>query len=230
MTQEQTVLWGRGSSTNVQKVIWACAELGLKPERRIVGGPHGGLDTPGMIAMNPNRAVPIWQEPGLVLWESQAILRHLARGGGQGRLYGRTEVEMARVDQWLDWFALVCWPPVRMIFLDVFRDGVHDFASPEVQSTQTRLETVLQIADAQVETHGYLAGPEFSLADIALAIGLNRLLGMPYDIAVPTGLVHWVGRLSKRPGFALALQDEPVMPGHPGIDLGQLRMRTLAGS
>ena len=35
-------LWGRGSSANVQKVMWALAELNLQFRHVIVGGPYGG--------------------------------------------------------------------------------------------------------------------------------------------------------------------------------------------
>ena len=47
-------VWGRRSSLNVQKVMWAIGELGLSrtPHRR-EADPFGGLDTAEFRAMNP---------------------------------------------------------------------------------------------------------------------------------------------------------------------------------
>ena len=76
-------LWGRVSSVNVQKVLWTLAELGLKYPRIDAGFTYGKTDTPEFAALNPNRRVPVWQEEGLTLWESHAIVRHLAARGQQ---------------------------------------------------------------------------------------------------------------------------------------------------
>lgn len=205
------VLWGRGSSTNVQKVIWTCAELGLSPERRIVGGPQGGTDAEAFGALNPNRTVPVWQEGQFVLWESQAIMRHLARV--HGRLYGRTEAERAHVDCQLDWFAAVFFPPIRMLFLEVYTNKTCAMSDPRAQQALGLLHRGLDLADARIAGTDHFAGDSFSLADIAVAIGLNRALGLPYDITISQGLNRWLDRQASRPGFALATADEPDLPG-----------------
>ena len=49
---------GRATSSNVQKVLWACGELGLPFEREDLGGPFGGNDNPEYRALNPNGKVP----------------------------------------------------------------------------------------------------------------------------------------------------------------------------
>src|SRR3546814_16879309 len=77
-------IWGRASSVNVQKVLWAADELGLAYERIDVGGPYGGNDTPEYRALNPNGVVPTLRDSAgpdgrpLVIWDSHAILRYLA--------------------------------------------------------------------------------------------------------------------------------------------------------
>ena len=71
-------LHGRANSSNVQKVLWCCAELGLAYQRTDVGGAFGGTDTPEYGAMNPNRLVPTIDDDGFVLWESNTIVRYLA--------------------------------------------------------------------------------------------------------------------------------------------------------
>lgn len=55
------LLWGRASSANVQKTLWALEELGLPYVHKPVGGAAGGLDEPRYRAMNPNGLVPTLQ-------------------------------------------------------------------------------------------------------------------------------------------------------------------------
>ena len=77
-------VWGRTTSSNVQTVMWALAELGVSHERIDAGGPFGGLDTPEFAAMNPNRLVPVLRDQGEYIWESASIVRYLgARYGSK---------------------------------------------------------------------------------------------------------------------------------------------------
>ena len=209
---DHPILWGRGSSSNVQKVLWTCAELGICPDHRQLGGEFGGNDADWFLALNPNGTVPVWQEENFSLYESQAIMRHLARR--YGALYGSDEDTMARVDCWLDWFALVFWPPVRMLFLDVVRDKNLPADTPEAQDAMKQAAEFTQRAANRLEQSRYLAGSAFTLADISLAIGLNRMQGLALGIPVPDRLADWLREQRTRPGFVIATKDEPDLPGH----------------
>ena len=72
-------IWGRNTSANVQKVMWAVGEIGLPHERIDIGGPFGKNREPAYLAMNPNGLVPtLEEEDGFLLWESNSIVRYLA--------------------------------------------------------------------------------------------------------------------------------------------------------
>ena len=68
-------LWGRKNSVNVQKPMWLIGELGLEVDRKDVGGPFGGLDTPEYKALNPHQVIPTLQDDEVTVWESEAVLR-----------------------------------------------------------------------------------------------------------------------------------------------------------
>ena len=72
-------VWGRKTSSNVQTVMWAVAELGLEHERFDVGGAFGGTDTEEYLAMNPMGLVPAFKDGDLTLFESCAIVRYLGQ-------------------------------------------------------------------------------------------------------------------------------------------------------
>ena len=209
---EHPILWGRGSSSNVQKVLWTCAELNIRHDHRPLGGEFGGNDADWFLALNPNGTVPVWQEGKFALYESHAIMRHLARR--QGGLYGSDEHTTALVDCWLDWFALVFWPPVRMLFLDVVRDKNLSADGPAARDAIEKAAVSTRRAANRLEQSRYLAGSGFTLADIALAIGLNRMQGLALGIPVPDTLAGWLREQRARPGFAIATKSEPDLPGH----------------
>ena len=80
-------IWGRNTSINVQKVMWAIGELDLPHERIDVGGAFGRTKEPFYLAMNPNSLVPTLEEDdGFTLWESNSIVRYLAAKHGAGTL------------------------------------------------------------------------------------------------------------------------------------------------
>src|SRR5438094_5841383 len=93
-------LWGRVNSINVQKVLWALDELKVPYERSDAGLQFGVVNEPFYRRMNPNGRVPTIEDDGLVLWESNAIVRYLAAKHGAGTLWPsdpRQRVEAGRL-------------------------------------------------------------------------------------------------------------------------------------
>src|SRR6476660_10063520 len=96
-------IWGRNTSVNVQKVMWALGELGVPHERIDVGGSFGKHNEPAYLAMNPNGLVPTLEDDGFVLWESNAIVRYLCAKHSAGNLWPEDLQIRADADRWLDW-------------------------------------------------------------------------------------------------------------------------------
>lgn len=96
-------IWGRTDSSNVQKVLWCCGELGVPFERLDWGGKFGGNKDPEYTAMNPNGLVPTIKDGDFVLWESNSIMRYLNAKYGNGRLLPASPEAMANANRWMDW-------------------------------------------------------------------------------------------------------------------------------
>ena len=105
-------IWGRNTSSNVQKAMWAVGELGLKYERIDVGGAFGKNKEPPYLAMNPNGLVPTLQDGDFVLWESNSIVRYLAHEHGKGGLEPSDSKTRALANQWMDWQLSVVGPAI----------------------------------------------------------------------------------------------------------------------
>lgn len=199
-------LWGRLTSVNVQKAVWALDEAGLAYERIDAGGAHGVVSDPAYRAMNPNGLVPTLQEDGFILWESNAILRYLAaicpalalpedpRGRGH-------------VDQWLDWQATTFTPAMRDAFWQLYRSVEPDRAV--IASSLKKTEALAAILDAHLADRDYVVGDRFGIADIALGCAAHRWLNLPAERIERPALRRWYTRIAARPAAAQAL-GEPI--------------------
>ena len=83
-------IWGRTDSSNVQKVLWCCGELGLDFDRFDLGGKFGGNKEKAYLDKNPNGLVPTLEDGDFILWESNSIMRYLVDKHGRGRLLPST--------------------------------------------------------------------------------------------------------------------------------------------
>ncbi len=110
-------IWGRANSSNVRKVLWCAEELGLAYQRIDAGGAFGVVDDPSYRAMNPNGRVPLIEDDGFVLWESNAIVRYLVARHGQGTPWWPDDPrQRASADRWMDWMTSTVAAPFRDVF------------------------------------------------------------------------------------------------------------------
>ncbi len=111
-------IWGRNTSSNVQKVMWAVAEIGLPHERIDIGGPFGKNREAEYLAMNPNGLVPtLEEEDGFLLWESNSIVRYLAAKHRAEVLEPADLRARAWASAWMDWQLSVFAPAHLRVFL-----------------------------------------------------------------------------------------------------------------
>ncbi|SFI53223.1 glutathione S-transferase [Methylobacterium brachiatum] len=199
-------LWGRLTSVNVQKAVWALDEAGLAYERIDAGGAHGVVDDPVYRAKNPNGLVPTLEEDGFVLWESNAILRYVAAMAPSLAPPADPRTR-AHIEQWLDWQATSFTPAMRDAFWQLYRSANPDRAV--IDASVKRTEAFAAILDAHLTGRDYAVGDGFSIADIALGCAAHRWLNLPAERIERPALRRWYDRLAARPGAARAL-GEPI--------------------
>ncbi|WP_300303698.1 glutathione S-transferase family protein [Ferrovibrio sp.] len=195
-------IWGRGSSVNVQKVLWAAEELGLAYEHVPLGGPFGGLDSPAYRAMNPNGLVPTLQDSdGSLHWESNAIVRYLAGRYGAGTLWPADPVARSEADRWMDWLPTTLGEPMRVLFWGFVRDPVHADLNA-MTAAESRLAELWGRVDAHLANQPFLGGDRLTMGDIPLGCHVQRWLRFPITRPDLPHLLAWHGRLATRPGYA----------------------------
>lgn len=198
---ETVTLWGRATSANVQKVIWALEELAVPYERIDVGGKHGGLDDPAFVAMNPNRLIPVLRDGDLVLWESHAIVRYLAARYGAGSLWPEDARQRAVVDQWTDWTATTFQPAWLDVFWRLVRTAPSQRDEEAIAAAVDNTVAALTMIDATLEDKPYLAGERLTYADIVAGTALYRWYDMEITRPDLPNVAAWYGRLKERSAF-----------------------------
>ena len=196
-------IYGRSDSSNVQAVMWCVAELGLEHVRHDIGHRFGGTNTKAFIDMNPNQTVPVLRDgAGLTLWESGAILRHLANQYGDERFWPRAANLRANVDKWAEWSKVsVAINFTIPIFWAVVRTPKKQQNSDLINVAIKALEVKLSIADYQLGKHRYLAGDAFTLADIQLGHILYRYFDIDIERKKLPNLSLYYEKLCERPMY-----------------------------
>ena len=192
---------GRNNSSNVQKVMWAVGELGLKHERVDVGGAFGGNKEAAYLAMNPNGLVPTIDDDGFVLWESNAIVRYLAARHGAGRLEPADPQARARANQWMDWQIAVVSPAIFGAFWGLIRTPPEKRDAAAIKASQEKTEAALKMFDDWLAKNAWAAGAAFSMGDIPLGIMAYRFWQLvPAHEPLPN-LKRWYDAIAARPAF-----------------------------
>lgn len=192
------VLWGRPSSVNVQKVMWALDEYGLGYGHKIVGGIYGGTDSPEFRALSPVPRVPVLQVGATGIWESHAILRHLARTRPEHPLSAAPDV----ADPWLDYGTSSFQPAFLGLFWQMVRTLPADRSEAAIAQARKGLTEALAVLERRLSEVPYLAGAGLTIADIGVGAPFHRLADIAPDLlAGQPALAQWMDRLRARPGW-----------------------------
>lgn len=194
-------IWGRLNSINVQKVLWALAEIN-EPFHRIDAGMHFGVNnTPAFLAMNPNGLVPLLKEGDFVLWESHAILRYLARRDPSGVLLPSDPQQAAHADQWLEWYTSTAWESMKPVFRNLVRTPPDKRDMAAVEQGVASLSANMRLLDQHLSHHAYVAGNRFSMGDIPLALIAHRWYLLDIERTNAPAVADWYRRVADRPAF-----------------------------
>src|SRR5215475_8295819 len=155
-------IWGRNTSSNVQKVMWAIGEMQLPHERIDVGGAFGKNNEAPYLAMNPNGLVPtLEEEDGFTLWESNSIVRYLA-AKHQSRVLEPADLKTrALAHKWMDWQLSVMGPAITPVFWGLIRTPPEKRDANAIAAGKEKTITAAKMMDAQLGKTKFMAGDEF---------------------------------------------------------------------
>jgi glutathione S-transferase len=194
-------IWGRNTSINVQKVMWAIGELGIAHERIDIGGPFGKNNEAAYLAMNPNGLVPTLEEDGFLLWESNSIVRYLAAKFGTGKLEPADLQTRASASRWMDWQLSVCAPTIHPLFWGLIRTPPEKRDMAAISNAKEKMAGVMTILDAQLGKSAFVAGDAFCMGDIPVGLIAYRYRRLVPDRPAFANLERWFADIDQRAAF-----------------------------
>jgi glutathione S-transferase len=185
------------------RVRWALEEAGLSYEERLITQDH--KVTPAYRQEQPFGQVPVYEEDGLTLFETGAIVLHVAE---------RSEVLMPRdregralTQTWLFAALNSVEPSIQnLAVIDLFcakEPWAQQRRAAVVQMVETRLRDVA----ARLEGRDYLVANRFTAADLMMVTVLRILRHTDLVRARPP-LHAYQQRCEDRPAFRKALADQ----------------------
>lgn len=199
-------IWGTRTQGSPRRLAIFLEEKGLSIPFVPVDLQAGEHRTPSFLARNPMALVPVLElDDGRCLSETISIARYLEDLFPDPPFLGRDPFERARLDMWARQVELGFYMAVRAFF----RHGspaareLEPVQIPEWAALARRqAEEALRVLDGQLAVHPYVAGPEFSWADITVATTLEGTARAGF--AIPADCRHverWFGVCGQRPSL-----------------------------
>jgi glutathione S-transferase len=193
-------------SPNCRKVRAVAYELGIRFDHVPVDLLHGGSRTPAFLALNPNGRVPVLEDGDLILWESTAIMHHLARGSALVPTAPRPASEMHR---WIAWQLAHLGPAMSKVAFERIVKPLLKLGEPDrarIAEGTAEFDGLTAILDGALGDREYVAGP-LSLADFALAAHFSLAGAAGLDVARHRRVDSWLARVCARDSMKRVLAE-----------------------
>jgi len=191
-------IWGRLSSINVRKVVWAAQETGVPFNRTDAGLAYGVVKTFDYLRLNPNAQVPTLQDGELVLWESNVIVRYLCARYAPA-LYPQELAQRFDAERWMDWQQTSLNGAGSPAFIQWFRIPPEQRDQSVINKSVAAMTPLLLLLDQHLSQRAYMGGDSFGMADIPVACDVHRWFGLPQTRPEFPNLERWYSQILARP-------------------------------
>ena len=196
MSQKAIKLFGFPLSGHSHRVELMLSLLGLPSEFVLVDLTKGAHKHPEFLAMNPFGQVPVIDDNGTVLADSNAILVYLAQKYGEVHWLPSDAAGAAAVQRWL---SIAAGPlaagPARARLITVFG------APYNAEEVIANAHALLKVIEAELSGRQYLVGEQPSIADVASYSYIAHAPEGNVSLADYPNLRAWLARIEALPHF-----------------------------
>jgi glutathione S-transferase len=197
-------LYHHPQSANARRAVMAALHLDAQVELVFVDLAKGAQRAPEYLAKNPNGKVPVLDDDGFLLWESNAIMQYLADKTPGQTLYPADLRARADVNRWLFWSAHHFTPAVSVLGWENMVKKMIGAGDPDPTAVK-RGEALVTDAGAVLDAHlagkTWVLGDRFTLADYALAAPLMAIGPAKLPVRGFAHLMEWFGRVQGLPAW-----------------------------
>lgn len=199
---------------NGKKISIALEEMGLEYQTHVINITKDEQFDPAFLKISPNNKIPaiVDNDTGVSLMESGAILFYLATK--TGKFLPSDPGDYWTAMEWLNWQMGGFGPMLGQAnhFLH-FNPGKSDYAEHRYGEEAKRLYVVL---DKQLESRKFVAGDDYSIADMAIWPWSARWQWQNIDMDTLPNIKRWYREIAARPavqkGYSVPVEAEIPMP------------------
>jgi len=195
-------IYGRANSINVRKVLWACAELDMTYEREDWGRGFRSTAEPEFQALSHFSIIPVIDDDGFILRESNVIVRYLLTKHGREDLFPAQGPRRFEIEAWMDWCSSELYAAIKPVFQGiVFK--LPQFDDPKIiaDGIEAWVAQTKRIEAHFADGHSYAVRNDFTAADIILGLNVNRWFATPFEKPEFPLIAAYYERLKDRPAF-----------------------------
>ena len=193
----------------------ALEEIGSPFALRLVDRAHGEHKSAAYLALNPNGLIPVLVDGDLVLYETSAVLMHLADTHPEaGLLPTLATPERAHAYKWLAWLGGTVHAALIIYFYpERWSDGAAGAAVVKAHA-EAKVGAMLEQIDVQLARHAglWLLGDDYSAADIYAFVLCRWTRGFARPARSLPHIGPWLDRMLARPAVQRAFATEKLAP------------------
>ncbi|TFW26269.1 glutathione S-transferase family protein [Massilia arenosa] len=196
-------LYQHPMSTNARRVTLAAAHVGV-PLELVEVNLMSEEARRRLEELNPNSKVPVLEDDGFVLWESNAIIQYLCEKRGGHPAYPAGLRERADVNRWLFWGAQHWAPAVSTLAWETFFKGALGIGAADpamVAKGEAEVARFAAVLDTHLAGRTWVCGDGVTLADLALAAPLMYKDQARLPLASHAHLLAWFARVQQLPAW-----------------------------
>lgn len=138
------------------------------------------------------------QDDGVVIWESNVIVRYLAAKYGVVRLWPEALAARAVADQWMDWQVATLLPNLTIVFWGLVRTPSEQRDLAAIDAATKTLGRSFAALDPHLADRPYVTGPRLTMGDILVGAACYRYFALPIERPALPRLEAWYEALRDR--------------------------------
>jgi glutathione S-transferase len=191
------------------KVIALKNHLGIECEMQLVDLSKGVQFTPKYIAMNPNSKMPVLEDDGFVLWESNAILLYLASKKPHSGLWPTDPMDQADVVRWLAWeSAHFDAESCGMVGFEKISKGVLGLGAADpafIARGEANFARFAAVLNESLKGRKWLTGDQLTIADFSVGAWVPAAERLQLPVGKFSEIARWYDALASLPAWRASM-------------------------
>jgi glutathione S-transferase len=192
------------ASPRAFKVLAFAEHSGIAYEFVMVDLSKGAQRTPEFTALNLNQRMPVLEEDGWSLWESNAIVQYLATRKPELGFLPKDERGRADVSRWMFWESAHWDPACAILIWERFVKGFFGRGGPdpaEVEKGLVQFHRAASVLNQHLAGRKYLCGDKLTVADFAVGAPLIMAQPAQFPLEEYAEIRRWYAQLAALPAW-----------------------------